>query len=490
MKVSIRYGLAVLLASASLLAAQRAAPQLALRPDALQLQDLKIIQSAKPFQNNNGVIPPPKQYSGPFFALNHAWPAQPLPPLQNAPWQAAIGNGVITPRNAAIYAAALKAAVAANGRNLIMHFDTWDAAKAGWYNEPWLGSQREAIHGTYPAGEFGKEIFPGTGLRVTFGTHVLTYYDARAAGALRAVWGDTAMSPKVTSATTQFPEGSIIVKVAIFTSEDEAQQRNWWDALRGAQVWTLFTPLKRDDQHPLRPKVRPGYVAQFDIIVKDSQSAPKTGWVFMTLVYDRSVPGDVWDRMVPLGAQWGSDPQASEATVPLLENWINPRAPVYSTQTLGWGGRLSGPNDGARNDISVAGKTMLNEPDSSCMSCHSTSQWSVAEHRMPTFLLPSFSQVGPPPFKPCGPKGNLICSPAPGSNEWMKWFQDRTGSQPMDAGAIATDFDEVFSFKSLALWSAATNPTTAKSVAEVLRMLPHGVQYNEYNGAPLHGSGQ
>ena len=33
--------------------------------------------------------------------------------------------------------AALKAAVADNARQLILHYDQWDAAQAGWYNEPW-----------------------------------------------------------------------------------------------------------------------------------------------------------------------------------------------------------------------------------------------------------------------------------------------------------------------------------------------------------------
>ena len=36
-----------------------------------------------PFIANNGLVPPPSQYNGPLFKLNHAWPAKPLPPLQN-----------------------------------------------------------------------------------------------------------------------------------------------------------------------------------------------------------------------------------------------------------------------------------------------------------------------------------------------------------------------------------------------------------------------
>lgn len=449
--------------------------------------DAKLLRSATPFQNNNGMIPPGKQ---PLFKLNHAWPNE-LPPLSDMPWRKAIHNGVITTQNAAAYAEALKAAVAKNGRNLIMHYDSWNAAKAGWYNEPWLGSLREAIHGTYEAGEFGPSIFPDTGLDVTFNTHVVTYYDARAAYSLHRFWGDSAMKPDLRTAAAQFEEGAIVVKAAVFASEDAKRPLGWWEAMKGAQTWDMYVGIPQKDGKVTPPQVWPGYVAQFDIIVKDSQSSPDTGWVFMTLVYDAAAQGDIWDKMVPLGVQWGNDPQATAADMPLKENWINPAAPKYATQTLGWGGRLSGPNDGARNDIAVDGTAMTNAPDSSCMSCHSTSQWNVKAHRMDSFLLPSFATSDAPGFKLCGADGKpdqkngaYICSPKPGSAQWMKWFSNRLGTVPMDAGSIATDFDEVFSFKALKLWWAATGPT-GQPAPQLLRLPGHTRKFNQYTGAPL-----
>jgi len=462
------------------------------------------LKAATPFQNSNGLMPPPGSYSGPFFSLSHDWPTRPIPPLVNAPWQAAIGNGRITVRNAPAYAAALRAAVARNARALIMD-RTWNAGAAGWYNEPWVGSQREAIRGTYPAGDFTPAIFPNTGLRAEFTTNVLTYYDARAAQTLRQVWGATAMTPNLTRGSTQFAEGSIIVKAALFTSANPAMPTNWWDAMAGAQVWQLFIPVGPQGGQDTPPQVWPGYVAQFDIIVKDSQSSPETGWVFMTLVYDNRVRGDAWDRMIPLGVQWGNDPQANRAGMPLRENWINPRAPLYSTQTLGFGGRLSGPNDGARNDIAVGGSptrngtVMRNAPDSSCMSCHSTAQWDRAAHVQGPFLLPSYPNSFPstptsPPFLPCADTngrpnadGALICSPAPGSAAWMVWFQNRPGTGAMIPGAstVATDFDLVLSFKSLPLWWAAVGPQASR--LPMLTRVPGTAapRHNLYNGAPL-----
>lgn len=451
---------------------------------------------AAPFQTNNGQMPPPSQYPGPFFALNHAWPQKPLPPLKNPPWQVAIKGQTINTQNAQAYANALRDYVSQNAKTLITNFSNWNASKAGWYNEPWLGSLRESIHGTYPAGEFGPGIFPGTGLRATFTTHVLTYYDERAAYSLFKLWGQSAMQPDIQPQNSQFEEGAVIVKAAAFASADPSQRLNWWDAMNGAQVWPLYISPTSDGKTPVQ--VWPSYVAQFDIIVKDSKSSPKTGWVFTTLVYDSSVKGDVWDKMIPLGAQWGNDPQATQPGQALVENWINPKAPKYATQTLGWGGRLSGPNDGARNDIAVNGQVQKNAPDSSCMSCHSTAQWNVTDHKMDSFLLPSFATKAPPGFELCGndgkpsPNGNNICSPEQASAAWMKWYQNRLGTQPMDPGSVAMDFDEVFSFKSLPMWwaavgSASGNKLQAVSPASVgLRQLPgQATRFNQYTGAPI-----
>ena len=191
-----------------------------------------------------------------------------------------------------------------------------------------------------------------------------------------------------------------------------------------------------------------------------------SGWVFTTLVYDSRAAkgGDIWDKMVVLGAQWGNDPQASDPAIlkPVLqENWMNPKAPAYGSATLGWGGRLSGPNDGAMNNIAYPEgkkptlKYARNGQNSSCMSCHSSAQWNVASHAMPSFLLPILNSGSIQ--RPAPQNGtDFTLSPAPGSALWMKWFQNRKGDVPMDAGSIAGDFDMVLTFKSLPNWYSST----------------------------------
>jgi hypothetical protein len=204
------------------------------------------------------------------------------------------------------------------------------------------------------------------------------------------------------------------------------------------------------------------HLLQLDIVVKDSQSAPQTGWVFTTLVYDRNVaPGrnGAWDQLVPLGAQWGNDPQlggAPGAKTPLAETWVNLAAPAYAKETLGWGGRLSGPNDHALNDISFVvdgGRRLVrNGRNSSCLSCHGTSQWAVNDPQvgMASFLMPLAPSAA-------GAGAPYLNSPAPGSEAWLRWFQNRPGNVPMDAGSVAGDFDLALTFRVLPAWLEATS---------------------------------
>ncbi|MDB5959468.1 MAG: hypothetical protein JWP59_762, partial [Massilia sp.] len=430
-------------------------------------------------------------YSGPIFKLSHDYPAS--APAPAMPWRTAINNAPISPANAQAYTEALKAAVGDDMRVLLQDYQNWDAGKRGWYSEPWMGKSsdakkgarfREPLRGMYvgssdmPAG-----LFKESGLKKNFTTYVLVYYDKTAAVTLNKIWGSTAMDPKVTPQSTQFAEGSIIVKAAFITADPAA-----WPVMKGTLAWPAYIVTNASKPvQPSTPVLTQTYLMQLDIIVKDSVSAPKTGWVFSTLVYDARVTApdnDIWKKMVVLGAQWGNDPQAGDPKVlkpTLLENWNNMSAPEYGRATLGWGERLSGPNDGAMNDIvyqlpgTATPTRVLNGKDSSCMSCHSSAQWDTTNQKrgMNSFLLPA---LGPPPpqLLPLPPtcfvdkklipacaedKGSSpLGSPAPGSSEWMKWFQNRKGDVAMDpsTGNVAGDFDMVLTFKTLPAWFSET----------------------------------
>lgn len=114
---------------------------------------------------------------------------------------------------------------------------------------------------------------------------------------------------------------------------------------------------------------------------------------------------------------------------------------------------------------------------------------------MLSFLLPSYPNPNPgPPFKPCPngkPDDPYICSPAPGSADWFRWFQNRLGTEPFDpgTGSVATDFDMVFAFKTLPTWWRAMGPA-GQPAPFAMRLLsrtgtPAPARFNEYTGAPL-----
>jgi hypothetical protein len=185
-----------------------------------------------------------------------------------------------------------------------------------------------------------------------------------------------------------------------------------------------------------------------DIIVKDHKTAPKTGWVFSTLVYDKAAPGaTTWDKLVPLGAMWGNDPGVDNDR--LEETVINPAAPAYAKITLGWGLRLSGPNDAATQSLHPP-----TEPTriSSCMSCHGAAEY--------------------PPDAGLVPRGSTGFF-TPGSPQWNQWFQDRSGRVPQTADRkhIALDYDMV-SRQALINWDAARGSQAAlERAARHLQML-------------------
>jgi len=435
-------------------------------------------QAPDPFANNDGAVPPPSEYKGPLFQLSHDYPPAPAPQPKEVPWRKAINNGPITVENAEAYTLALKQYIAADMRVLFNDYAAWNAGALGWYNEPWLGGIRESIHGTYVGSEdFPAALFAQSGLTKDFTTYVLTYYDRTAANTLTTLWGQTAMKPNITTAATQFMENSIVVKAALTTANADV-----WPAMQGALQWPLYITVNATTGNHKTPQVDNTSLMQFDVVVKDTQSAPKSGWVFATLVYDKDAPGkDIWDKMVPLGAMWGNDPDVNSAKDPkatLKENWINPKAPGYSTATLGWGGRLSGPNDGALNDaafVTPGGtKKVQNTPSSSCLSCHGVAEWSMKSFLLPTTTLP-----------PKVLDNDYLVMWTPGSPQWMRWFQSRPGNKPQDPGTVALDYDMVFAFKSLPAWQKATGKGTAPVLALRKNGKPVPSAELQYNGLPF-----
>lgn len=398
------------------------------------------------FLNHRDSVPSKQQYPNPLFVLSHDYPTT-ANPVVNPPWQQVLDGKPISLLKAFRYMQELKDYVAPRLLPFFTDNAQWTSAKYGWFNEPWLGTQREAILGAYQGNGNPANMFKT--LKEDETGYALVLYDSVAAYTVGQIWGKTGEKVNLLNNATQFTEGSIIVKLA-FSNINYPQ----WPVMENAQTFNVY------DTFPTTADPRTGYQMrqvsffQMDIIVKDSKAAPKTGWVYSTFVYDKDARGKtMWEKMVPLGAMWGNDPDVNSPIAPpypsLKETVINQVAPEYSRETLGWGGRLSGPNDGAvaqeAYDINT-GKKYTNLPLSSCMSCHLP-----AQDQFNSFLLPA-------PF----PSGDKFMVYTPGSPQWNLWFRDNYGNVPFDSGQVAMDYDMVMAFKSVPAFEAAKAPNQNK----------------------------
>ncbi len=414
----------------------------------------QILSGVNPWANSSWQ--PPPGYTGQVFKLSYNYPTEPPKIDSDPPWIKALQGKPISAENAIAYVQAVKDYIGPDMRTLILDYAHWNAEERGWYNLPWLFALRDPIHGTFAGTQFDPTSFPLSNMRKNVMTdYVLVYYNNVAGYTLGQIWDKTATAPNLKDA--QFKEGAIIIKLALTDAT-----ANYWSPMEGAQTWDLFPPVPNPNGPPIPDapkKVVKAAFFQFDIIVKDTKTSPNTGWVFATLVYDKSVPGDAWDRMVPMGAMWGNDPNLNSVVTPnaaLQESVVNPLAPLYSVETLGWGGRLSGPNDEAVSENNIANGQLLPRASiSSCMSCHGTAEWPIKTPPVPALSLSNIH--------------------APGSPPWSDWFQDRPGNVPQNAGATALDYDMNMTFKALPLWQYYSNLSPAARLAS-LSELPKHVQ--------------
>jgi hypothetical protein len=423
--------------------------------------------------------------------LSHHYPTSaPLPPPHGFPWTRTLNGKPISQSTADGYVKELKKYVTPNIRTLLYDYAHWNAEKAGWYNQPWLANLQEPIRGAYKGLQFPPNALPGQSQSMT--TFVMTYYDHRAAASLGRVWGATAMNPvpALKKNAAQFDEGSVIVKLATNTLTGSE-----WPAMKGAAQLQLYTDPSGECA---ANELFPVSFFQLDIVVKDSIASPETQWVYTCLVFDNrhtcaEAPdgkcADAWDQMVPFGAMWGNDPRADSGyPTRLSQTWINPAfKDSYAVATLGWNGRLAGPNDGAVQPVSVNGKTVT-LADSSCLSCHGS-----AEFPMKSFLVPAPAgnetnkekdqDQMPPPIIANG----VLVSYAPSSPQWDRWFQSRNGSTAMDEGSIALDYDMVYAIKSLPAWAEATHQDKALQLPALLLAMEAKRRGFPANALQYHG---
>ena len=444
----------------------------------LALQNSAHAQDVDPLASNNGIYPSPNEWSGPFRISNLDYSQASI----SNHWTPGAGRGALTTENAESYVVDLKEHLAESLKEMINTPLQWNPKENGWYDMVWSGhgspgpgnttdpnSGRESLLSSYTGQILPMNTFAENAPTVNVQNHAVIYYNATAAVMLGRLW-ENLYDPDISD--VDFPQGSIIVKAEAATPTPEQ-----WPVLAHASIWNVYRPSVETQENaksgePLKPEVLDLRALQMSIAVKDTIASPETGWVFLGYVYDTNAAGDTpWDRFVPLGAQWGNDPEFADnetgrdpAGGPLKETWVNPKAPEFVQDTLGWGERLAGPMDVAtrHNVLTPSGKRYQGNVHlraSSCISCHGS-----AEFPFTTNLYPS-------PNKSFPPDGMPFLLYDPGSPEWAQWFQNRPGNEAMSSegrvGITALDYDMVIMFALSAFNAAMGNDIYVQSRFDV-----------------------
>lgn len=329
----------------------------------------------------------PPGYTGPVFSLSQNYP-QTLPPKAAYPWlKVPVPNGRISDPKA--YVMAVKQYVLEGNTDTDFVFQNNKVRP--WFHLPWMHASpigREFIHGLTHEKDSAPGVLDTTNQKNWSGTWAVSGINDRGAYGVGQVWCDPAkpnplaLNPNPNEANFM-PDGSAQVKLLFATAS--ITEVPW---LKNSLEWradmnqlsnplTMCAPATNACPGQMTcnlgvcfaaRKISSARLLQMDIAVRDDRISG-TGWAFGTFAYNVNAPGvTVWDRMIPIGLQWGLDPGITAEMVKqrgsglIRESWINqaadplkPNGIFAGGNHLGYAGRLNGPAD---------------DPASACMSCH------------------------------------------------------------------------------------------------------------------------
>jgi hypothetical protein len=345
-------------------------------------------------------LPPPEHYSGRVFRLSQQYPTETpgperIPEFFKIDFRTNWRDYLMQARDYCF-----KGNVNPGGKVE----DDWRAADASpqrWFNMPWqhYGAYgREGVHGLTKEAPVQPRQLAWTQTYQGGQTFAVGFFNEFGGYTIGQVWRDH-NNPDLSKAA--FPIGTVICKI-LFVDVPVEQVPFLADPLQ----WSAYVPSSYTAP-PTSPRdFKQLALVQMDLSVRDDR-AP-LGWIFGNYQYNGKMKhSNLWHNLVPLGIQWGNDPDISEDTsnpMPVAtlrnpeikETIINDNANELPPTHLGWNGRLCGPVD---------------NPMSSCMSCHSTAQYPVRSPQSPLFQL---------------------AAPAPSSATWMRWFRNVPCGVPFD----------------------------------------------------------
>jgi len=362
-----------------------------------------------------GFLPPPREYEGRVFTLSQAYPRREPPPA-SAP-NVSTRDFEEVKKNWRQYLLDARDYCFKDNIGAPNVEDDWqvDRDSPTWFHMPWqhFGPMgREGIHGLTKEAPVQPRQLSWSQTHSGGQTYAVGFYNRFGGYTIGQVWNDHE-HPAQHLKKIAFPVGTVVCKLLfVDVPPDQVPSLNpplQWQAY----ITDNFASTKRN--------IRPVSLIQMDIMVRHKTSP--NGWLFGTFQYNGKRPGanpkkPFWDNLVPVGLQWGNDPDVKDNTsnpMPITtiinkrikESVINNDSNELPPTHLGWNGRLNGPVD---------------NPMSSCMSCHMTAE------------TPQFSQMSPL-FEPDPPPPG---SPSPG---WMRWFENvkcgdkfdkNTNAQPTD----------------------------------------------------------
>lgn len=336
----------------------------------------------------SAVDAPPPGWTGPVFALSHDYPKE--TPTCDAPWlKRKVDFNARNPKwpgPGGEWAAYVQDIVnyVKEGQDPDLRDEIgWRAEVGGstrWFHVPWMAFDgergREFVHGltnelstsesTFngPGRGSGLHHLPGAaplnGIDPLFETWSVGFYNPCGGATIGQGWPESGEPAtykddkgRLLAKGMPFPDGTAVVKILNTTANEKEVAY-----LKGSTDWQANAHKQTGPStySTCEREVRRVHLVQMDIAVVDSRSP--TRWVYSTLAYDGTLPGKtVWDRMKPLGVQWGNDhgsfPAVPKAkSKPLYETVLSP---MQIPEHYGCNKRLAG---------------IVDQPNSSCVSCH------------------------------------------------------------------------------------------------------------------------
>lgn len=353
------------------------APAAAQRPPARTYTD----PSTASLAFRSAVDAPPPGWQGPVFKLSHDYPKA-KPDCSDAPWlkrNVSFTNPKPEWKDWEAYVQDIVNYVkAGQDPNLANGWNIKVGNETRWFHVPWMAYDgqrgREFVHGLTNELSTARDTFLPVGRGS--GKHTLMGAKATENSPLYETWSVGMYNPcgawslgqafpasgepavytengKNFARGLPFPEGTVVMKILNTTADASAVPY-----MKGSTNWqaNAHRQISPTEYATCDRTVRTVHLVQIDLAVVDSRSP--TRWVYSTLAYDGTLKGaTIWDRLRPLGVQYGNDPQSFPAvpqdkSQPLRETVL---APINLPEHYGCQKRLAG---------------VVDQANSSCMSCH------------------------------------------------------------------------------------------------------------------------